>query len=49
MTRTISLKNYNKRIKKIFTTVLKGHIAVTNFKLKKDTTASSIDKKARKY
>ena len=49
MTRTISLKNYNKRIKKIFTTVLKGHIAVTNFKLKKDTTGSSIDKKARKY
>ena len=49
VTRTISLKNYNKRIKKIFTTVLKGHIAVTNFKLKKDTTGSSIDKKARKY
>ena len=35
VTRTISLKNSNKRIKDIFTRVLKGHIAVANFKLKK--------------
>ena len=36
VTRTISLKNSNKRIKDIFTRVLKGHIAVANFKLKKN-------------
>ena len=35
VTRTISLKNSNNRIKDIFTRVLKGHIAVSNFKLKK--------------
>ena len=35
VTRTISLKNSNKRIKNIFTRVLKGHIAVANFNLKK--------------
>ncbi|MDC2986909.1 aminopeptidase P family protein [Candidatus Pelagibacter bacterium] len=49
VTRTISLKNSNKRIKDIFTRVLKGHIAVSNFKLKKNTTGSEIDAKARKY
>ena len=36
VTRTISLKNSNKRIKNIFTRVLKGHIAVANFKIKKN-------------
>ena len=35
VTRTISLDNSNKRIKDIFTRVLKGHIAVANFDLKK--------------
>ena len=35
VTRTISLNNTNKRIKNIFTRVLKGHIAVTNYNLKK--------------
>ena len=35
VTRTISLNNSNKRIKDIFTRTLKGHIAVSNFKLKK--------------
>ena len=49
VTRTISLKNSNKRIKDIFTRVLKGHIAVANFKLKKSTSGSVIDKSARKY
>jgi len=49
VTRTISLKNSNKRIKDIFTRVLKGHIAVANFKLKKNTSGSVIDNKARKY
>tara|TARA_B100001059_G_scaffold210366_1_gene223958 strand:- start:1421 stop:3139 length:1719 start_codon:yes stop_codon:yes gene_type:complete len=49
VTRTISLKNSNKRIKDIFTRVLKGHIAVANFKLKKNTSGSEIDVSARKY
>ena len=49
VTRTISLKNSNMRIKDIFTRVLKGHIAVANFKLKKNTSGSEIDDKARKY
>ena len=49
VTRTISLNNTNKRIKNIFTRVLKGHIAVTKFKLNKNTTGSIIDKEARKY
>ena len=49
VTRTISLQNSNKSIKDIFTRVLKGHIAVVNFKLKKNTTGSKIDLVARKY
>tara|TARA_B100001093_G_C26852061_1_gene1025554 strand:- start:2445 stop:4163 length:1719 start_codon:yes stop_codon:yes gene_type:complete len=49
VTRTISLRNYNKRVKDIFTRVLKGHIAVANFKLKKNTSGSIIDESARKY
>jgi Xaa-Pro aminopeptidase len=49
VTRTISLMNKNERIKNIFTRVLKGHIAVTNYKLKKNTFGSSIDYVARKF
>ena len=49
VTRTISLKNSNKRIKNIFTRVLKGHIAVASFALKKNSSGSIIDDKARKY
>jgi Xaa-Pro aminopeptidase len=49
VTRTISLKNSNKRVKDIFTRILKGHIAVANFSLKKNTTGSEIDISARKY
>ena len=49
VTRTISLKNSNYRIKDIFTRVLKGHIAVSNFKLEKKTSGAEIDFKARKY
>ena len=49
VTRTISLKNSNNRIKDIFTRVLKGHIAVSNFKLTKKTSGVEIDSKARKY
>ena len=49
VTRTISLKSTNKRIKNIFTRVLKGHIAVANFKLKNKTNGSMIDIQGRKY
>ena len=49
VTRTISLNNSNKRIKDIFTRVLKGHIAVANFKLKNNTSGSIIDNQARKH
>ena len=49
VTRTISLKNHNKRIKNIYTRVLKGHIAVANFKLKASTSGSVIDVQARKF
>ena len=37
VTRTVSLNNKEKRIKNIFTRVLKGHIAVASYKLKKST------------
>ena len=49
VTRTISLKNSNKRIRNIFTRVLKGHIAVSNFIIKKNTSGSMIDNQARKF
>ncbi len=49
VTRTISLKNSNNKIRDIFTRVLKGHIAVSNFKLRKKTSGAEIDSKARKY
>ncbi len=49
VTRTISLDNRNKRVKDIFTRVLKGHIAVAKYKLKKNTCGSEIDKSARKF
>ena len=48
VTRTVSLENKNDRIKNIFTRVLKGHIAVANFKIKKNTTGAIIDFAARK-
>ena len=49
VTRTLSLDNTNKRIKRIFTRVLKGHIAVADFKIKNRTTGSNIDHYARKF
>ena len=49
VTRTIALQNSNERIKNIFTRVLKGHIAVSNYNLKKNTSGSQIDRVARKY
>ena len=48
VTRTISLNNTQKRIKNIFTRVLKGHIAVASYKIKKNTCGSEIDVVARK-
>jgi Xaa-Pro aminopeptidase len=49
VTRTISLENNQPRVKNIFTRVLKGHIAVANYKFNKNTTGSEIDDAARKY
>ena len=49
VTRTICFTKQNLRIKKIFTYVLKGHIAVANTNLKKKTTGKDIDIVARKY
>ena len=48
VTRTISLNNKKQRVKNIFTRVLKGHIAVANYKIKKNTCGSEIDAVARK-
>ena len=48
VTRTISLNNNQSRIKNIFTRVLKGHIAVANYKFNKNTNGSEIDYAARK-
>ena len=49
VTRTVSLDNRSNYIKEIFTRVLKGHIAVSNFKIEKNCTGSDIDNNARKY
>jgi Xaa-Pro aminopeptidase len=49
VTRTISLDNNSNFIKEIYTRVLKGHIAVSNYKYKKSSKGSDIDKNARKY
>ena len=49
VTRTISLKNSNKRIKDIFTRVLKGHVAVASSNINKERNGHNIDKIARKF
>ena len=49
VTRTISLENKSNFIKEVYTRVLKGHIAVSNFKIKKNSTGSQIDQEARKF
>ncbi len=49
VTRTVSLDNKSNYIKEIYTRVLKGHIAVSNFKIKKRSTGSRIDQAARKF
>ena len=48
VTRTVSLDNKQSRVKNIFTRVLKGHIAVANYKLNKNTIGAEIDTAARK-
>mgnify|MGYP001193977428 CR=1 FL=1 len=49
VTRTICFSNQNKNIKKIFTNVLKGHIAVAETNISKKTTGKLIDVNARKF
>ncbi len=49
VTRTICFSDQNKKIKNIFTNVLKGHIAVANIDLNKKNTGKLIDKEARKF
>ena len=48
VTRTISLNNNNQKIKNIFTRVLRGHIGVAKYNIKKNTDGAKIDKIARK-
>ena len=49
VTRTICFRKPSKIIKKIYTYVLKGHIAVANVDLNKKRTGKKIDIDARKY
>jgi len=49
VTRTVSLDNKSNYVKEIYTHVLKGHIAVSNFKIKKNSTGSQVDKNARRF
>ncbi len=49
VTRTICFMKPNKKIKNIFTKVLKGHIAVATSNLKTHFNGKLIDKRARKY
>ena len=48
VTRTISLDNNSKFIKEIYTRVLKGHIAVSDYKINNNSKGSDIDRSARK-
>ena len=49
VTRTLCFKNPKKKIKDVFTKVLKGHIAVVKSDLTKKTTGKILDAKARKF
>ena len=49
VTRTVSLDNNSKYIREVYTRVLKGHIAVSNYKIKKNSKGSEVDQNARKY
>ena len=48
VTRTVCFSDVSKKIKDVFTRVLKGHIAVALSNIKKEKTGHNIDKKARK-
>ena len=48
VTRTISLDSNSKFIGEIYTRVLKGHIAVSDYKIRKNSKGSDIDRNARK-
>jgi len=48
VTRTISLDNNSKFIREIYTRVLKGHIAVSDYKIRKNSKGSDIDRNERK-
>jgi len=48
VTRTICFSETSKKIKELFTRVLKGHIAVAQSNIKKDQVGHNIDKKARR-
>ena len=47
VTRTISLDNNSKFAREVYTRVLKGHIAVSKYKIQKNSNGSDIDKNAR--
>ena len=49
VTRTIAIGKQNSIKKDIYTRVLKGHLAVSNFNLKQNTKGQEIDRKARKF
>ena len=49
VTRTICFSKVSKRIKELFTRVLKGHIAVAQSNINIEKTGHNIDKKARQY
>ncbi len=49
VTRTISLDCKSEKIKEIFTRVLQGHLNLSNFKIKKNTSGSILDQVARKH
>ena len=49
VTRTLSLDVKDRKIKEIYTRVLKGHIAVASYKLNKNSHGDKIDQSARKY
>ena len=48
VTRTICFSETSKKIKELFTRVLKGHIAVAQSNIKKDQVGHNVDKKARR-
>jgi len=47
VTRTVSLDNNSKFIRDVYTRVLKGHIAVSEYKIKKNSKGSDVDYSAR--